>query len=448
MENTPARKVSAVAKKTTAKTPSPYTPKLANRSIQHTPSSGKNNTPYKFRTQTKKKSQASKASYQTPTKSRGLVPLNSTGSEIRAEHNCKMVNGAITTAKVFARQMHSLNRFELASIFHCKTERRKTHLNGAHSSCGGCQSAHAALSCKLNDNILQIALETLKIKKFSELEPNYQRYLTSRFNLSERQLNSPDRVRILEKKINSLSEPQKRSSFIGTSVELERAGIYDNPIDCNRFDIYLEATLRPLEDQLAEKCRTGELTPVEALIQLQDEYRRLVLVAIDHLKPDLNRLDDLQEAWDDMIAKQQSDDFKSYLPAVDRYLKAFKARFKDRLSGTPRLTVLKKYLVDTQPRYVLNELRNNKSRDYFELSEHHLQIPTDSAAQFLAARESIERRLTEAYFQLDGLYNTPADIERLLKYSYGKKDKDGVMQLPDKERIGEVFCSVFPSRKN
>ncbi|MBS0629534.1 MAG: hypothetical protein JSS30_04835 [Verrucomicrobia bacterium] len=397
-----------------------------------------------------------KAELLSPMKGRVVLPLDKTATRIRAEgHDCKMVDTAITTQKVFARMVHSLSHFALAFAFGCKTIRGKTHQNGAHSNCGGCQAAHAALNCKIKDDILQRAERFLSEKRFSELEPNYQNYLKSRFKFKDEELTSLDspeseiRMKILKEKTFDLKADAKKLSFIGTSVEFERAATYENPTSSNRFDIYIENRLRAKEAEYAEKCSTGELTLVEALEKLQADYRSLVISAIDNLNIRHNNLDNLRCAFNDMIAKQQGEDFESYLQAVDAYLKAFETFFTNPPDGTPKkIKHFKPFLNGTQSNYNLTQLQKNRSKEFFEEIEYSLKIPVNADQEFDKVETEIERRLVEACYQLDGLNHTAADFQKMINYAYGKPNEKGELQPPDKERIGNVFCVAFLSRKN
>lgn len=404
---------------------------------------------YGLRDSTNIKSQESKldaASKPTPVKSRKVMDISASASRIRpAGHNCKLVDISHIADKVAARLLLSLSRFAMAYAFNCQTLRGKTHINGTRSSCGGCHAAHAALSCKLYDNILEIARTDLLEKSFDELTPIYQRFLQCRFDLSaedEQALQSENhevRIEKFDSLASELTSRQRRMSFAGTLIEFMRGSTYENPISSNKFDSYLESRLRPLEDTLAEKCRLEEITPAEALATLLKEYRKLVTDAIDHLKTDLENLDHLHEAWENMLSLQSEEKFEDYLAAIDNYLAAFFTRFKgDKLPGTPGLKEFKTYLMDHQHIHTLKRLQATRSLIYYQENRQHLTMPKDADMKFTQAVEEDEIRLTEALYQFDGLNKSAAEIEDLLKYSYGKKDEKGELQAPTKDQIAKV----------
>jgi hypothetical protein len=190
---------------------------------------------------------------------------------------------------------------------------------------------------------------------------------------------------------------------------------------------------------LAEQCRLEEITPTDALTILQKEYRKLVTDAIDHLKTDLENLENLHEAWNSLLSYQKGGTFEDYLEAVDYYLAAYFTRFNgEKPLGTPRLKELKSHLMDNQHIHILKQLKKLQSPIYYELNKHHLTIPTDADEQFTKAMEEVGRRLSEAAYQLHFLNKSTA-IEDLFKYSYGKKE----LKNPTKHQIAKVFLSAL-----
>lgn len=397
-----------------------------------------------------KKSKLKAESEPTPKKTRAVLPAELTASKVREDgHDCIKLDTQNIHDKVTARLVLSLDRFALTYSFHCKTTRGITHLNGAQSSCGGCHAAHAALSGKLYDNILEVVKAALCEKEFNQLAPSYQGYLKRRFELTEKDLqnlsseNQDDRISTFDKHASTLSGHEKKRSFIGTDAEFQRNVTFENRIASNHFDSFLESKLRKLEDELDEECRLGNKTPIEALVELQEAYRKTVEKAIQSLRTDLDNLEDLREAWNTLLERQKGltpDTFASYLVAVDNYLAAHSVRFKKtKLEGTATLEALEWYLKDNQSPAVLKELQNNRNALYYKLNKRFLKAPEDSDKQFALAQSELEGRLTEACYQLDGLHNSPDDIKKMLKYGYGKKDAAGVVKTPDKSIIAETF---------
>lgn len=395
----------------------------------------------------------------TPRKARRVVNKHETASGIRGEHDCKTINIDHVVEKVRARLFFSLSRFAETYAFNCITTRGKTHINGSSAPCEGrCHAAHAAFSCKLYDDIFEVVRNALLEKGFSQLDPAYRGYLTRRFDLSKRDIrylnseNQEDRLVIIDQLASILTPREMRMTFSGTSVELQRGSTFENPAFSNHFDSSAEPDMRLLEDELDAECRLETKTPVEATLKLQEGYRKFVTNAIVNLNEDLNRLDNLQDAWNAMIACQKTlshgitdDAFESYLEAVDNYLAAHKARFiKPKPSGTASLKDLKEYLKNTQSPAVLREIQASRNALYFELSNHHLQIPTDSEDQFTNAITEVEGRLTEAYTQLDALNHTEQDFKTMMKYGFGKMNEEGIVITPDKTALGEAFVDLIP----
>ncbi len=392
----------------------------------------------------------------TPVKSRAALPLDKTATRTRENgHDCTIVDTAIVAEKVVARLFHSLTRFALDYSFNCETSRKTTHINGAHSDCGGCHAAHAALSCKLYDKIHAIAKASLQDKSFDQLTPAYQGYLTTCFQLSAENLqtlNSEDiseRMAIWEKYDSEFDSRKKKMLFSGTSLEWERGGTYENPASSNRFDCFLERHLRPIEDELAQRCSAGILTPVEALIELQDAYRSLVEKAIPNLKADLDALQDLREAWDEMLECQKKispQNFETYLDAVDRYLAIYNERFKkskgkEQPIGIPSLSKFKAYLVENQSYKILTELQKNRKFSYYKTNKHFLKDPQDAKEAFSKVEKNIQIRIDEATNQLVQLHHSRDQIEDMYKYSFGEKDDDGNISLPNKDEVAQAFLS-------
>ncbi len=395
----------------------------------------------------------------TPRKARRVVNIHETASGIRGEHDCTTINTAHVFEKVRARLFLSLSRFAETYAFNCITTRGKTHINGSSAHCEGrCHAAHAAFSCKLYDDIFEVVRNALLESGFSQLDPAYRGYLTRRFDLSKKDIqhldseNQNDRLVIIDRLASILTPREKRMTFSGTSVELQRGVTFENPAFSNHFDSSAEPEMRELEDELDAECRLETKTPVEATLKLQEGYRKFVTDAIRNLNEDLNHLDNLHEAWNAMIACQKTlshgitdDAFEAYLAAVDNYLAAHKARIiKPKPPGTASLKDFKEYLKNTQSPTVLREIQANRYALYFELGQNHLQIPTDSEEQFTNAITEVEGRLTEACYQLDALNHTEQDFKTMMKYGFGKMNEEGIVKTPDKQALGEAFVDLIP----
>ncbi|MBS0629533.1 MAG: hypothetical protein JSS30_04830 [Verrucomicrobia bacterium] len=444
--------------------PGPFTPRKSDHfELPETPFTPEKPSLWKraLRDSTNEQTKASQEK-PTPRKPRKVAKIEDTATLIRDDHDCKSIDTALVVEKVRARLFFSLSRFAESYAFNCLTTRGKTHINGAHAHCGGCHAAHAAFSCKLYDDIFDIVRTALFTNCFSQLMPAYQGYLTRRFGLSTKEIkrlnseNQNDRLKTFDRLASTLTAREKRMTFSGTAFELQRGSTFQGPIFSNHLDSSIEAHMRKIEDELDLECARENKTPVDATIELQESYRAFVLNAIKNMHVDLANLDNLKEAWDAMIACQKalsadsSDEaFESYLNAIDDYLLAHQIRFKKvKEPGTASLENLEWYLRNTQSPYVLRELQGNRDRLYFELSDHHLKIDSDSEEQFTEAITEVEGRLTEAHAQLDSLNHTEKDFKLMLKYGFGKLNDAGVVITPDKARLGQAFVDLIPEGTN
>lgn len=412
---------------------------------------------YGFRDKTNEQTRQSKEHFDsqpTPKKSRVILTENQTASTVREKgHNCDTLNTANVAAKVAARLLLSLERFALSHAYNCETTRGTTHLNGASSTCGGCHAAHAALSGKLYDNIVAVVRNALETNRLDQLDVAHKGYLNKRFKLSEEDKenlaseNQDVRLEAFDAHAKKLTGHEKRMTFSGTILEFQRSSTFDNPIFSNHFDSYIELYLRPKEDELNKDCATGLKTPLEALVELQKEYKQLVEIAISSLSTDIDKILDLYEAWNELLEKQKpltgkisKESFEAYLGAVDRYLETHEARFKQKSKGTATLESLQWYLKDHQSPAILEQLQANRNHIFYKTNRHHLKIPADSDEQFAKAEKEIKGRLSEALYQLDSLQNSRDKLKELLKFSFGKADA----KTPDKTALAEHYNGLIP----
>jgi hypothetical protein len=388
------------------------------------------------------------------------------------KHDCSVLDIDHILNKTAVRLLLSLLRFGFAYAFECSTKRGPTRFNGASSSCGKCEAAHAALCPSLHDNMLEIISKHLEAKAFDQLDLSKQKYLQARFKLTNEDekklssLNAQERLLHLEQIFSRLTQRERQGTFVGTPTEQIQNSTFENPCASNRLDCSLEKELRALEDTLAEECTKNTKRPRDALLELQAKYCEIVTEAIINLKQDLILIDNLEKAWDQLIASQsqlealaskpdeQSKEFENYLKSVDNYLKALDARFPKKLPRTPSLKFLKNYL-SMQSEYILRQIAKKQVLERFNQTPGFLKIPenpSDSKAQFKEAKDEISRRLVEAENQLKVLDKTPDEVKAMEKYLFGEKNEAGVVVTPTKKQTEKSLLNlakvVTPTRSD
>jgi hypothetical protein len=204
-----------------------------------------------------------------------LTPTKTASMFTGENHDCSELNVNHTESKVTARLFFSLFRFAVSYAWECETKRGGTHYNGASSGCHGrCHAAHAALSPALEDNYLQQIGEKVKLVGYEGLSDDEKQYLNSRFIFEPNDYkllsSKVERIRsdFIERVMSGLEAGKQSGSFVQTPLDYERNVTYEGPAASNRVDCRLEQNLRPLEDELAEKCRVVDALPKEALREL------------------------------------------------------------------------------------------------------------------------------------------------------------------------------------
>ena len=389
---------------------------INNNSVNNSNLSG-----YDVRPATREKSNVSRKQH-TRAKSCGrqvLTPSQSASMVQDEGHNCTHLNTEHTGVKVTARLCLSLFLFTFAYALNSTISRGPTRLNGSQAHCGGtCQSAHAALTPSLCDDMLVQIGKKLGEVAFHSLDVIHRKYLERRFKLSEEDiglLSSEDkhvRSAHLEKIISRLTMKEKWGTYIDTPTDFARNVTYDNHCDSNRFDIYLEKHLRKKEDNLAKLCTANEITPIEALEQLQTEYRKVVDVAISSLKAKKAAIAALRQAHNElMVTKIESEE---YFSKVDSYLNFFHDFFEKK-QGAPGLKKLKTKLTSHPSQAVLKKASSEKSVVYVTNNARQL-LPLEKAEnKFNKAERTIERRLKEAERQILVLHQTTDEIKIMFK---------------------------------
>lgn len=402
----------------------------------------------------------------TPKNRKKLSPTKTATMTQDIGHNCLILNINNIFGKVTSRLIHSLSRFYISYSLSCTTWRGPTYLNGSSSTCD-CESAHAALSPTLYDNLLSAIVEKLQSKSLDQLDPQSQKYLSIRFKLTaddKTKLSSQTaskRTSHITHIISRLSSMEQQGTFVNTPTGYARNATYENPRASNRFDCYLEQHLRPLEDRLADECETGAKIPSVALQELTDEYKKLIDQAVVNLKKDTACINQLQTAFEKMLENQSklekdidsTQALTDYVSSVEEYLKAHQARFKQKVPGAPSHKQLNTHLDQTQSLYILKQVVIHKSTEYFIENKRFLKTAINSKDKFKIATDDITTRTVEAEHQLKILsQQLPEDAKTMTKYLFGKKDANGEVPTPSKEAVAttllELIVPVTPSRSD
>lgn len=392
----------------------------------------------------------------TPSKSASLIG--------QAGHHCDHVDEDSTLTKVQTRFAYSIHRFAMAFSWGCETSRGRTQYNGARAHCGvgKCEAAHAALSPTLYDDMLDRVSEQFKTKKFTELGEISKIYMEQRFALKEADItalsdqNSVNRSRTFKVIIKRLTPQERKGSFVGTSVEFQRNATYNNPKSSNRLDCYLERVLRTVEDNLAKKCQNKEVTPEEALLELQKEYNQLLDIAFHDLNKDNTRVLELHECWLALTKSQtafqdigDTTKFKAYIQNVEAYIKAYDARKNEPLKGAPKLQAMMDYFRHKQSYHVLKGLlRENKisidqAKIYFSQNKHHLQISSEDEVKFEEGELEIRKRLDEVKIQKNAIDVPPLDLHYMFKSMFGTK-QGPILKTPSHNEVAQRLVSTLP----
>ncbi len=372
------------------------------------------------------------------------------------EHDCTHLNTEHTGAKVTSRLSLSLFLFTFAYSMNSTISRGPTRLNGSQAHCNGtCQSAHAALTPTLCDDMLLQIGQKLGEGGFNTLDELHQKYLQRRFQLTEKDvglLSSEDiheRSAHLEKIISRLKVHEKWGTYIETPTDFSRNATFDNHADSNRFDIYLEKHLREKELRLAKRCTDNEITPIVALEKLQNKYRKLVVEAVSALKAKKVAIAALRQTHNELIVTPvESEEF---LTKVNRYLDFFRDFFEKK-QGAPSFKKFKGKLTCHPSQAVLNDVSKKKNNLNVKSHEENLRPLKNAEAKFDKAEQIIERRLIEAERQLLVLHQTTDEIKIMFKALFPMTNDKGELVTPSKENLQkymiDLIVPVTPTRSD
>ncbi len=392
----------------------------------------------------------------TPKNSRKVLTSDQTLSLTReSNHDCSRINELNTVAKTQMRIDFSLFRFCLDYGWHCESFRGRTHYNGSQPACRGrCEAAHAALSPTLYDNQLTLIIQKMEKVAFSILPAHEQKYLEKRFNLTEQEKplldssNISERTGLIQNFVNSLKPGHAKGSFMHGTIDKNRNSTFENPRACNRVDCTLEAHLRKIEDQLAEKCRNNQIHPMAAIDSLKSEYKQLLKEIKKNLEDDKNHLEALLIAWKEILKAQTAfeksskseNDFNLYLDSIKKYWAAHQQRFNTKeKKGVSKLQELNTFLQQYQSPYVLHIMIQKSTHFanvliYYEVNKSHLSIPPNDGKDDLMFKNVISEvslRIEETEIQLKTLDKTAHIVYSTFLHLFGSKDSQGTLLTAD-----------------
>lgn len=401
-------------------------------------------------------------------------------------HDCSKVNIEFTIQKTANRIYLSMFRFSMAYTWECKTFRGPTRFNGARCHCGKCQSAHAALSPTLYDDKLERVMAVVKSIGYHALTKPNRDYLKSRFALKDedKQMlsseNEADREKRIQHITSRLNSPEKKGSFINSSLDHSRNLTVDGPTSSNRVDCHLEFYLRPLEDRLADSCTRQEKEPKKALEELFLRYRQILnklranlphkMAYLRDCKQNLETLNQSHKMCVKLISKKQClssissellgfDEnslltanrnsqikaaFATHLQNVQTYLKNHDLYFYGESKGAPLLKKLKESLNSAFPPLILRTLEKTyrtsgfpAAMSYFKsnIDEFKVLDTRKTDHEFSQGFAEIIRRLHEAKAQCVILNKNFEEVFMLTKMYFGEKDQNGIFRTPTKPYV-------------
>lgn len=444
-----------------------------------------------------------------------LGPNDSPSLFHQEKHDCSAIICENTAIKVEARLVFSAFRFAMASAWQCHTYRETIAYNGSQSHCKQkCQAAHAALSGALGDDQLNTIVEQLKKKSLCELSEADQTYFRARFPLSkkfEQDLQSEKeeiRLQSLQIILKTLGGRELRGTFLDTEIEKIRNATFANPTASNRIDCFLEATLRKLEDELAQLCVVKKIDLTEAMKNLHQKYQSLLAEVHPRLSKDLTHLENLENAFNKLLKQQEEllalaiklGDFvhpnvkstegsfapevdestknalekekiqktTSYLKSVEEYLRCFDERFKGAGQGVPKFDTFEKALKGAQSLSVLKSLLGKKTsapssqallnkedssivyQTFLSYQSHLKSI--DISTQVQEAKDEVHRRIDEVTAQQNVISNDFEKIHQLINLTFEQKNEKGEPRTPTQKELQQQFYSYIrpltPSRSD
>ena len=378
-------------------------------------------------------------------------------------HDCSTIKADNVAQKVMARLGHSLQRFAISFGWECLTVRGKTRYNGGRTYCGQgkCEAAHAALSPTLYDDKLQRVQKELEKSPFSVIKEISKLYLLRRFSLSETDKENlshssqEKRIKSFTEITGRLSRRQRKGSIADSSLEKTRNATYSNPRSSNRFDCYLERTLRKVEDELADECASHSKAPEEALAALIKVYSELLEKAVFHLEEEKKDMEEFSSAWDRLIEAQKAlekakpsekiSTFKDYKSAITAYLDLYQTRQAHQKQGVSRQKSLMKALKQEQSLRLLKHIKgmNALDSDWFAKNQRHLKTSEKIVGCFQKAALDITLRHEEAQLQQNEMPRTAVEVHEFVKNTLGVKDSQGNLITPTKTPLGKELAETL-----
>jgi|GEM_PF-5595491 hypothetical protein len=377
----------------------------------------------------------------SPDGRKSLSP-SATASYIRTpEHPSHPFSPDKTRLKIDERIYFTFERFLLAALLGCETKRGKTKFNGSHAQVENWQAAHASLTPSLHDDLLlriQRAVAERGFDRLTEQERNFVRHRLG-VDTPTRKKEQKDRSDV---QFLAAIQPwgrQARGSFAGTDKEFLRNSTIEQPTSANRLDCHFERSLRTLEDELAEKCRSNkDFTPQDAMDEFMQAYHTLATKFIASIQLRQQQFDQFLELHTRMNAHldklisltpetTSEADYQKFGTDLQAYLslKTVICQSSDGVSS------FKSFITYSQPRpmyFCWGQLAKNFAANpvaeaiaYFHATKSQLQPSEFEAAKVASVKEDLSLRLQEAQAQggkLAAIREEPPNFTKLFFGSY------------------------------
>jgi hypothetical protein len=217
---------------------------------------------------------------------RRYIPIESAPSQTLPDgHICEQIHPEYAEDKSQNRLLMTAIRFYVTHVLHTHTYRGQTALQAGKSTCGGCESAHFALTPSMHDGKMQEIINSLA--KRTPLSDISLDYINHRLGLSKEEaesfseLSPTEQLHYLE---DHMARDDRHSSFSNTSYETQLSGTIQGSIFANDFDQILEKKLRPIEDALSSQIYQEETDPQSALLEMYAKTCELFTTSIKHLE--------------------------------------------------------------------------------------------------------------------------------------------------------------------
>lgn len=400
--------------------------------------------------------------HQTPPR-RTILKRHDTASLLRTPgHNSYDFNPEKTLSKMSTRFQTTFDRFLIAYVWKCNTERGRTYLNGSQAHCkkehhhtASCQAAHASMTPHLKDNYLTLVAAEIKEKGFENTAPEFLEYFFHRFNLtSETRIELQGMLsdaEFVDYLLSKIPAKNLKGSFIGTVKEMQRNATFEQPTGCNQIDCCLERSLRKLEDKLAHLCTKQEITAQQAMKLFFTQHGKLLdslIWNVEKRQRDLTAFIQLHYAmlekiqalhtWN--IESTSEEQYSEFIAAATTYLNK-KQQLEARSFGCPPLGDFLRYSLGCQIQYALKRIAFRKNPTpvnirFLHLTKTQLKTGLINELELKAQTAELRVRLLEAKTQKDKIIAVMESPPNFAKVYYGLYDPVAkVRRTPSKQEI-------------